>query len=229
MNTFAKTLMPLLLGWLRRLFQDLLFAFSKGTVNGLLLWLGEHWLHIVALLVLLGAAGDFAVWLVRWRPYLIWRTWRQKASRRLTGKEERRFTQGYQDGVQGIQNAVNASQTQNYYGAQPMQVEAQQPVWIQQMSTPAPAPETAQKSTLYLEELYETQKSPKQEQPKERKRRGHRHKQGLRGAISAVRQRLNQPEEEETMLDGLPPVINQEDAFYAPALPQNENRTGDYS
>ena len=232
MNAFAKTLMPLLLGWLRRLFQDLLSAFSKGTVNGFLLWLGEHWLHIVVLLVLLGAVGDFAVWFVRWKPYLVWRTWRRKADRRLTGKEERRFTQGYQDGVQGIQNqqnAVNVPQTQDFYDEQPMQAEAQQPVWTQQMPTPMPAPETAQKNTLHLEELYEAQKSPAQEQQKERKRRSDRHKTGLRGAISAVRQRLNQPEEEETMLDGLPPVVNQEDAFYAPVLPQNENHTGDYS
>ncbi len=248
MNTFARTLITFLFGWLRRLLQNLLAFFSEGTGSGLLTWLGEHWLHILILLIVLGVAGDFAVWMVRWRPYLIWRAWRQKFRRRLKGREERLFTQGYREGVAGIaqrresgrkladgnrqaETAVPWAEeppAQNVHWAEesaPQTAEEMPPVWTQMAPNPAPAAQTRQESPLYLEELYEPKK-PVSQQPRERKRRSERRRQGLSGAWLAVRERLNRAEEDEVMLDGLPPAVDRQDAFYAPVLPPDEHQGG---
>ncbi len=249
MNTFARTLITFLFGWLRRLLQNLLAFFSEGTGSGLLTWMGEHWLHILILLIVLGVAGDFAVWMVRWRPYLIWRAWRQKFRRRLKGREERLFTKGYAEGVAGIEQRKESGrrfadgnlQTEEAgpwaeepppvpnvpwtEESAPQTAADMPPIWTQMTSNPAPAAQKRQESPLYWEELYEPKK-PAVQQPKERKRRSERRRQGLSGAWLAVRERLNRAEEDEVMLDGLPPAVDRQEAFYAPVLPPDEHQGG---
>lgn len=84
MNVLADRLFALLLGWTRALFNSLwdLVTDPSAGVSG---FIRRFWLPIILLILVFGTVMDFAVWLIRWRPYLIWRDWfrRRDARRRL--------------------------------------------------------------------------------------------------------------------------------------------------
>jgi len=72
---YADTLVTLMLGWIRG-FTDWgwkLISASSGSAGRLFLgWFSENWLKLVAVMIIVGVAADWIVWLIRWRPYWLW-------------------------------------------------------------------------------------------------------------------------------------------------------------
>lgn len=101
MNSFANSLLALLFGWARTLIQEVWTTAASGRYSGFLAWLGDHWLWLALFLCLCCTAVDFLVWMVRWRPYLVWRTSYRRFLRLFRRDREaaRRFEHGYQGGV----------------------------------------------------------------------------------------------------------------------------------
>ena len=104
MNAFANALFSLLLGWVRALVQGLWQLLSNGGAQRFFTWLGDHWIPLVGLLCLTGEAADKLIWLLRWRPDLVWRTKLRHFLARLRGQEmgeraQRTFYTGYRDAV----------------------------------------------------------------------------------------------------------------------------------
>ena len=60
-------------------------------------WLATHWLSIVLFLMVAGTVIDFAVWLIRWRPDLVWRgsLSRSASAFRAEERQMRRFRKGF--------------------------------------------------------------------------------------------------------------------------------------
>lgn len=73
MGQFASTLFQLLLGWVQRAISALWAMIVSPTEGGGLAWLLEHWLVLLVLLCAVGTLIDFAVYLLRWQPYRVWR------------------------------------------------------------------------------------------------------------------------------------------------------------
>ena len=104
MNSFANSMFSLLFGWAKTLIQNIWTAVLSGNFSGFFTWLGDHWLWVALLAGLLCTAVDFLIWMVRWRPYLVWRTQIRAFRRWITGEERRsakRFAKGY-GSVEGL-------------------------------------------------------------------------------------------------------------------------------
>ena len=101
MNSFANSVFTALFGWARSLIQNLWTAATSGGLSGFFTWLGDHWLMAALILAIVGTVIDLVIWLIRWRPYLAWRTRLRrifhKAGAQTVG--ERRFDKGYQGGI----------------------------------------------------------------------------------------------------------------------------------
>lgn len=225
MNAFANALFTLLLGWARSLLYSLFSALSSDSSKSTLSWLGDHWLWLAAGLALFGTAVDFAVWIIRWQPYRVWRTHLRRLGRRLRGQDiqDKRFEKGYRDGVQ-LDRPEAAAPYERHEEPRFSRVgeapgaQAEQPVtWTRVVSSaPQEAPVTTPLQQMMFEEEFSSRPQPVTRQ----KRRSDKYRQGLVGAVNAVRNRLNEAEDEEEMLSGLPPVIDKEHAFREPVYPK---------
>jgi len=83
-NAFADWLFNLMFGWMGTAANSAWNAVVNST-SGTGSFFSRYWLGIVLLIIIGGTVLDYAVWLVRWRPYLVWRSWltRRLRSRRL--------------------------------------------------------------------------------------------------------------------------------------------------
>ncbi|MBQ2952479.1 MAG: hypothetical protein IJE07_02875 [Clostridia bacterium] len=79
MGNFANTLFSVLLGWVQGAVAWLWGLMGADGAQGLMGWLLEHWLALAVGLCLLGLAVDAVVYVVRWQPYRMWRTFRRRA------------------------------------------------------------------------------------------------------------------------------------------------------
>lgn len=238
MNAFANTLFTMLFGWIRAGVQSVWNSVTQGRFLGFFTWLGDHWFPVLLFLCAVCTVLDYLIWLVRWRPYLVWKTKLRRFFSRLRGKqwsEKTHFDRGYAGGVSIPLEPVPAYRQPlfeerryaavpepeppampepDFYEAPPA---AEPPQYAPIFNAP-PAPvfqpvEPAPAPVFFQEPAQPEQPSPAPEQPAARRRRSQKHE----------RQRsplwlLSDPGDE-GMLDGLPPAVNKEDAFHAPVYP----------
>lgn len=74
MGSFANTLFTILLGWLRGAVSAVWSAFTSEKGNSFLNWIGSHWILIAVILCVIGLAADLCVYLLRWKPFEVWRS-----------------------------------------------------------------------------------------------------------------------------------------------------------
>ncbi|MDD6050084.1 MAG: hypothetical protein PUC00_02250 [Clostridiales bacterium] len=84
MGQFANTLFQLMMGWVQTAVAWLWALFTQSDASGWLRWLSEHWLPLLVGLCIAGVVIDFIVYLVRWQPYRVWRSFLH----RLSGREK---------------------------------------------------------------------------------------------------------------------------------------------
>ena len=90
MNVIADRLFSLLLGWTRGIFNNLWNLLTNNSA-GVVGFFERFWLPMILILLLVGTAADYIVWLIRWRPYYVWRSWFMRRSR----KKRLQATQDY--------------------------------------------------------------------------------------------------------------------------------------
>ena len=71
MGQFTDFLFSILLGWVKTLSGSLWAAFANDR-ESILEWLGRYWFPVCLILVTVGLAGDWLIWLIRWRPFHAW-------------------------------------------------------------------------------------------------------------------------------------------------------------
>jgi len=71
---YTNALVNATLGWLKGLANWVLKLFNLAGSSGgsPLLWLSQNWLKLLILLLIVGVAVDWLVWMIRWRPYWVW-------------------------------------------------------------------------------------------------------------------------------------------------------------
>lgn len=74
MGNFANTLFSVLLGWVQQAVAWLWSLAGTDGASGLMGWVMDNWLLLAVGLCLLGAAVDMIVYIVRWQPYRVWRS-----------------------------------------------------------------------------------------------------------------------------------------------------------
>lgn len=221
MNAFADTLLSMMFGWLRRLVESIFSSASSGSFSSFFSWLGDHWFWLVAVLCVICLVLDYLIWLIRWKPYVIWRNkLRRLFGRRKYVPADPVFEQGYDTGVDldmdDMENAplpeYAAWQPEYEVPAQPLQ-PSPPPCSVQPREPVYTAPETP----AYQEDMVFM---PTETTVRNRRSQRYEKKKSILSGILAA-----QKDEENEMIDGLPPVMNKEDAFHAPVFPdqyQNE-------
>lgn len=81
MGQFADTLFSLLLGWVQTAVSWLWRLATNADVSAWMHWLLENWLTLVVLLCIGGLVVDFLVYLIRWQPYRVWRSFLHKLTK----------------------------------------------------------------------------------------------------------------------------------------------------
>lgn len=87
MGSFANTVFSILLGWMQGLISLIWSALTTENGNSFLQFIGKNWIIITIILCAVGLAADFAVYLFRWKPYIVWgKQW--KRFRKQEGETE---------------------------------------------------------------------------------------------------------------------------------------------
>lgn len=80
MGQFASMLFSALLGWVQTAASWLWGLLTNADGNAWLKWLMDHWLLLAIILCLGGLVIDFVVYLIRWQPYRVWRSFLSRFS-----------------------------------------------------------------------------------------------------------------------------------------------------
>ena len=88
MGSFANTLFTIMLGWLQTAAYTIWNAFTNENGNSVLQWIGGHWIILAAILCVAGLLADLGVYLVRWRPMLVWRSFFHRLRHRESDPSE---------------------------------------------------------------------------------------------------------------------------------------------
>ena len=268
MNQFANSLFSLFFGWARSLIQQVWSDASSGQYSGFLSWLGDHWLWVVLILCLGGTALDFMIWMIRWRPYLAWRTAARQWTRRLhpTNVEGYiRFKRGYDESAPldiGLDSqAPGGEKTEE----SPMELEEEIPQEEEAPSAPfdpfssfPPLRESSRQETapsygpVAEEPVYAAEEWAYQDEggrqrqfapptgyepppmfpstrpnsayatdlPTARRRR--RSEKYERRRPDWREKLIKGDEDEDRLLDGLPPAVDKQDAFHEPVYPTRQ-------
>lgn len=74
MGSFANTLFRVMLGWLQGIVSAVWSAFTSEKGGSLLTWIGKYWIPIAAILCIIGLVSDLGIYIVRWKPYKVWKS-----------------------------------------------------------------------------------------------------------------------------------------------------------
>lgn len=88
MGSFANALFSGLLGWLQGAAAWLWRVFSGADAGAWMSWVLENWLPLTLLLCAAGVLIDFVVYLIRWQPYRVWRSFFGRRSEEEEAEEE---------------------------------------------------------------------------------------------------------------------------------------------
>ncbi len=73
MGSFANSLFKVMLGWLQAVVSAVWSAFTSENGSSLFNWIGQHWILIAVILCVIGLAADLCVYILRWKPYKVWK------------------------------------------------------------------------------------------------------------------------------------------------------------
>lgn len=233
MNTFADSLFTALFSWVRSLVQGIWSSVVNGRFSSFFSWLGDHWFWLVLGLCLIGTVIDFIIWLIRWRPYLVWRTNMRRLMRRLRGEKDDSlaFETGYADGValdlptEAEGQDQNAPTWDDQAFQQPVVFPEEfsfspQPVMEENVPPVENDPPSSDALPYFMPQEYSAvpEQAPIERVTGPRRRRSDKHIQQKK---ASWHDRLVADDaDQDALLDGLPPAVDREQAFHEPVYPQ---------
>lgn len=230
MNAFANALFTLLFGWIRSGVQILWNAFTQGHLSRFFTWLGDHWFIVLVFLCLVCTVMDYLVWLVRWRPYLVWRTKMRRFFAALRGRtwtDSQQFDRGYEAGVQMEMDDLTppepVSEPPVYYPEEPAAYAPAQPEEPAVYQAPPPPPVdyasayVPPHTPLFPPVSADAAPAFEPEGEYVRHRRSEKHSRPQPGGRRHERRTSDTGDAD--VQEGLPPAVDQEDAFHAPVYP----------
>lgn len=248
MGGYALGCIKIMIGWIRSLAEQMWSVFSTqpGKQDNLMTWAGEHWKEIVLALCLFGLAADLTVYLFRWEPIKVWKSYfRRKKNRnriaRPDGNEPRAYYED-EDAVdihpEGVPYfASNRLQHIPDYPEQyaeddgwdpetePEQViaQAQDVPGVRQPLYSAPnMPAPAEYQAMY--------RRPETRENDDRRSMTERNVEkviGPRRKKFRMNELFSDSEENNVRYEAPQPVIDQTEAYNAPVYPRNWKESGD--
>jgi len=210
MNNFSRALFQFMLGWLRyfsdKLDPDRLFS-TGGVLDS---WLSDNWLGLAFLIIIICTVIDFAVWFLRWKPHLVWRSGffgKLRDHNSPSTAQMRSFHRGYRE------DNADISAIATPLAKKDIEAEDAQGVSNGAISNEA-----------FYDWQFQQASSSSAEQGAVRKRRSDRYKQRVpRAGHGSEKDEAFAPEKQ-PKVNGLPPVMSKEEAFRAPVYPHEKRR-----
>jgi hypothetical protein len=84
MGSLANTLFTIMLGWVQAAASSIWSAFTTENGGSFFRWIGRNWIILAAILCAIGLIVDLGIYLFRWRPLQVWKSY----FNRLRHKEE---------------------------------------------------------------------------------------------------------------------------------------------
>ncbi len=114
-SVYSNVIVNTLFGWVKGLADWVWYILKDGEDISFLAWFGDNWLTVLIFFLLVGVVLDYLVWILRWRPYLIWRTKIRKFTNALRGKSDQgdsysRTKSMHETGKYNIARAVNTAE-----------------------------------------------------------------------------------------------------------------------
>lgn len=81
MGGFAQICIKLMIGWLETAVSQVWHFFTRPDEGGMLAWIGQHWLVLLIILCVIGVLTDLIVYLFRWKPVEVWKSWLRRIRR----------------------------------------------------------------------------------------------------------------------------------------------------
>lgn len=78
MGSLANTLFRIMLSWLQGVVSSVWNAFTSEKGGTFLDWIGNNWIPIAVILCVIGLAADLCVYLFRWKPLRVWKSFFQR-------------------------------------------------------------------------------------------------------------------------------------------------------
>ena len=249
MGGYAQACIRLLTGWMQSLASQMWSFFTNRNEGGLLGWIGANWKWILLVLCLIGAIIDLTVYLFRWEPIKVWKSYfRRRKERKHTGSStEEEFAELYQgydtadeeterfpyfpDNMQ--QPIVDRS---HYY--RPQQETAQQPQPVPDIRTAgtennsniAPSNAEYQERFRRPEQYFvppDTSNTENETDGRSQTERNLEKVIGPRRRRIRVNELFGDPGEDAVHFEAPQPVIDQNEAYHAPVYPRNWKTNGD--
>ena len=88
MGTLANSLFQTLMGWIRTLCSEIWKTASSPKSTTFLAWIGSNWKTVALILCTAGLITDLIVYLFRWQPYRVWRSFFRRLVRSREEEED---------------------------------------------------------------------------------------------------------------------------------------------
>ena len=88
MGSFANSLFKIMLGWLQAAVSAVWSAFTNEKGNSIFNWIGSNWILIAGILFAIGLAADLCVYIFRWKPFRVWKSFFSRNSDAEESSEE---------------------------------------------------------------------------------------------------------------------------------------------
>ena len=75
MGSFANTLFTIMLGWLQTAAASIWAAFTSENGSTFFQWIGRNWIILAIVLCGIGLIVDLGIYLLRWRPIQVWKSY----------------------------------------------------------------------------------------------------------------------------------------------------------
>lgn len=149
MGSFANTLFTIMLGWIQAAASAIWSAFTTENGGSFLQWIGRNWIILAVILCVIGMVIDFSIYLLRWRPVRVWKSF----FRRLRhGKEEAEEPeQTVETPAPAGRFFKNEDEPARQSDSIPLTAEAEPEDfsrWVQEEPESIPEPETMQKRPI---------------------------------------------------------------------------------
>ena len=249
MGSFANTLFRVMLGWLQGIVSAVWSAFTSDKGGSLLTWIGKHWIPITAILCIIGLVSDLGVYIARWKPYKVWRSFffhkkeeeETVHERRplMNERQIRRQTTAQTERVQSIPEPVETEQEETYQPTDFSRWEPETPKDEKTYPTPresVPVTVTPAGYHVPADSPYRRPPSaaaPVQTQETETVSTGRQETGKAQPVLYRRRRRINvselfsDPEEELHPFEAPQHVINSQQAYHEPVYPRGWKKSED--
>ena len=250
MSGFANTVFTLMIGWFQTVVSLIWSGLSDKNGGNVFTWIGNHWIVIVLILCAVGTIVDLSVYIARWKPLDVIRSYFDRKSGKITPNYHNSVPASGNDPVypaEIMQNSRSAEDIRQplFASNQPLPYSGDEPVSEKStesgnsafsdydfLQEPSPARNHSGKNEVpsdspYRRPLPVTQYEPEYESEKQPSERTPDPIVRPRRRRINVSELFGNPEEDMIHFEPPKPVIDKAEAYHTPVYPRNWKDNGE--